>query len=198
MDYGAFKTRVGQYLHRSDLTSLIPDFIELGRIRATERLRVPAMEGRAAVALTAGEGSLDVDLVGIIAVKTGDIPLLKVSPSQLNSNITGTIYSVIGWTIIAPGLSSVTVWSYNRPATLLGAADSATRSLLTYYPDIWLQAALVEGFRYLDDTEAELKAQQRLDTAVVAANARGDHFRNGPGLAMSDQSVNITARGPGL
>lgn len=198
MNYGAFKTLVASYLHRSDQTSNIPNFIELGRIRATERLRVPEMEAKQTILLTNGEGTVDEDLVGVRAVKYDDLELLQVSPNQLDSSITGTTYTLWGSTIACPGLSSVDMYCYLRPESLLSAADSATRTLLTYYPEIWLQAALVEGFRYLDDTDGELKAQDRLDTAVIAANARAEHSRHGPGLAMSDPMANITAGGSGL
>lgn len=198
MNYGDFKTMVGSYLHRADLTTRIPEFIEFGRIRATDRLRVVEMEAKQNVLLTSGEGSLDEDLVAIRAVKDGDTNLLQVSPGQLDTGVTGCCYAIWGSTIAAPGLSDVDVYCYLRPETLVGASDSATRALLTYYPDIWLQAALVEGFRYLDNTDGETKAQDRLDSAIQAANARSAAARHGVGLAMSDPASNLSAGGAGL
>ena len=183
MNYGDFKTLVAGYLHRSDLTSSIPGFIELGRIRATDRLRVVEMESKATVIVTSDEGPLDEDLVSIRSVVASGAELKQVPVGQVTA-VEGDVYAVYGGAIVAAGQSSVDVYGYFRPDTLLGTADATTRTLLSYYPSIWLQATLAEAYRYLNDTENEGKALDRLEAEVTAANTRSANSRYGSGPAV--------------
>ena len=199
MNYGAFKTQVAQYLHRTDLTSLVPTFIENGRIRLFDQLRVPEMVRRSTLSLSSGEGALSQDFVGIRTVydASDNQPLDQVSLDAVRVYTTG-VYAVQGQTLVAPGYTSLEVIWYERPLTFLGAADSATRTLLDAYPLLWLQAALVEGNIYIDDAEAEQKARARLDAEVQAANVRAFKSMFGPGHVSSGLGVNVVCGDSGL
>jgi hypothetical protein len=197
LTYTDLQTAVASYLHRSDLTSLLPSFIEYGRIRLFDRLRVPEMVQKATITLTSGEGALSQDLVAIHSVLDDTDPLEAVALHEARQFGSG-VYAVQGVTLVAPGYSSLEVIWYDRPLTLVGASGSATRTVLDAYPQLWLQAALAEGFRYLDDTENEQKALQRLESEVVSANARASTSMFPSAPAMRDRGRNVYAGGSGL
>lgn len=199
MNYGDLKTQVALFLHRSDLTTIIPDFIEYGRIRLFDQLSVPEMLQRSTLSLTSGEGALSQDLVGIRTVydAANSIPLNQVSLDIVRV-YSGGAFAVQGQTLVAPGYSELEVIWYERPLTFVGAADSATRTLLDAYPQLWLQAAMVEGFIYLDDAEGEQKARARLDAEVQAANARANKSQFAPGHAPTNYFTDVTCSGSGL
>lgn len=197
MDYTAFQTLVGQYLHRTDLSALIPTFIEHGRIRMCDRLRVQEMETWATVTLTAGVGSLSSDVVAVRAVTGPTRPLMPAPIEQVRQTTSESVYAVLGLDLYAPGCSTCTVDYWERPQTLVGAAGSATRTILSLYPTVWLYAALVEAYVYIRDMEAEQSHQVRLDEEVDRANRRSDRVRH-PRPVMNDQYINVTAGGPGL
>jgi hypothetical protein len=196
MTYTELQTAVANYLHRTDLASFLPSFIEYGRIRLFDQLRCPEMLTRAAVTLTAGEGALSQDCVSIKAVLDDTTPLNQVGLDEVKAYSSG-VYAVQGLTLLAPGYSSLNVVYWERPLTLVGASGSATRTVLEAYPQLWIQAALVEGFAYLDDTENEDKARTRLEDEITKANARAMRVIY-PVPVVRNTFVNVTAGGTGL
>lgn len=61
--YGELQTALGNWLHRSDLTTYIPDFITLGEGRINAEVRVRAMETSFATAISSGAVALPSDYV---------------------------------------------------------------------------------------------------------------------------------------
>jgi hypothetical protein len=186
MDYTAFQTLVGNYLHRSDLSALIPTFIEHGRLRMCDRLRVQEMETYATVTLTAGIGSLSSDVVQVRHVQGPSGALQAADLPQLLASSSEGLYAVVGIDLYAPGCSTVTAYYWERPLTLLGASGSVTRTVLSQYPQLWLYAALAEGYVYLDDKENEAKMQGRLDAEVDRANSRAAQVRYSQMAVVAD------------
>jgi len=197
MDYTAFQALVASYLHRSDLTSTIPTFIEHGRVRIGDVLRVPEMESTDTITLTNGVGALDANTVAVRSVTGPTIPLIQADPDTIAFLTSESAYCVVGLSIYAPGCATVDAVTWERPVTLLGAAGTETRPLLTAYPTIWLYAALIEAYRYLDDPENELRMQDRFDEEVRRANNRAKSVRYAK-PAMNDGVINVSAGGPGL
>lgn len=197
MDYTAFQALVASYLHRSDLTSLIPTFIEHGRIRMCRDLRVAEMETWATVTLTDGVGDLSSDVAAIRYVRGPSGPLEEAEIQTVLEATTESVYCVTGLELRAPGCGTVDVYYWERPVTLVGAAGSATRTVLSVHPNVWLFAALVEAAVYLEDDAREVRLQQRLDAEIAQANAAASRVRfSRP--AMSDTVANIAATGSGL
>jgi hypothetical protein len=200
MTYLEFRTLVAGYLHRTDLTAAsLVNFIEFGRIRLFDDLRVAEMETTATVTITSDEGSLSTDLVEIRSVQDGDgLELERVGLLELIPGVNTYQYSVRGHTIIAPGQSSLEIAYYARPTTLVGAADGATRTLLDAYPSLWLQAALVEGFRFTQDYAAEANVAQNLAREIEKANSANTGGRMGVKPSQKDPRRVVTAGGSGL
>lgn len=197
MDYTAFQALVASYLHRTDLTAVIPTFIDHGRLRLGDVLRVPEMDASATVTMTGGVGPLPAETVYVRSVQGPTQPLLIADLDLVTTATVESVYAVVGADIWAPGCGTVDVFYTARPATLLGAAGTATRTVLDKYPQVWLYAALIEAYIYLDDAENEAKMTARFDEEVRRANARGNRMRF-PRVIMSDSYANILAGGPGL
>lgn len=198
MNYGDLKSLVASYLHRSDLTARMPTFIEHGRILFCNTLRVPECETSATVTLTAGIGALSSDVIAVRAVLGPNRPLRQADLESVSQVTSESVYAITGLNIWAPGCGTVTVYYWERPLTLVGAADATTRTVLSIYPNIWLYAALVSGYRFLDDAENESRMQMRLDEEIRLCNARADRYMTVSAPAMSDRNVNSIAQGPGL
>jgi hypothetical protein len=200
MTYSEFRTLVEGYLHRTDITTAnVVNFIEFGRIRLFDDLRVAEMETTATVTITSDEGSLSADLVEIRSVQDGDgLELERVGLLELIPGVNTYQYSVRGHTIIAPGQSSLSIAYFARPTTLVGAADGATRTLLDAYPSLWLQAALVEGFRFTQDYAAESNVAQNLAREIEKANNANTGGRMGVKPTQKDPRRVVTAGGSGL
>lgn len=175
--YTTFQAMVADHLHRSDLTTQIPDFIEAGRIRMSQVLRVPDMGATGTVTITSGAGTLPTGTVQVLSVK--DTYELRQVPLEEIPIYDSGVYAIRGLTLLVPGGSSVTVSYLAAPATLLGAAGSATRTVLDAFPQIWLQAALIEAYRWLDDERNEAKAAARFAEEVAQANSSATKLRLG-------------------
>lgn len=198
MDYGDLKSLIASYLHRTDLTTLMPTFVEHGRIRMCQDLRVPEMETSGTVTLTAGVGALSSDVVQIRHVQGPTMRLEWADLDQILRLTSESAYTVTGIDIRAPGCGTVEVYYWGRPQTLVGAADSATRTVLSLYPNVWLYAALVEAYVYIQDAANEAAMQSRLDEEVRRANVLSQRVRHGSRLAMGDASASTLAAGSGL
>lgn len=198
MNYGDFKTLLASYLHRSDLTSMLPTFVEHGRLRMSQELRVQEMETYATVTLTSGVGALSSDLVAIRHVQGPTRRLEWVNLDNLLTVSTESAYTVVGLDIRAPGCATVDVYYWERPQTLVGAADSATRTVLSLYTQLWLYAALVEAAIYTQDPELEQSWQTRLDAEITRANNLASRVRHGSRPVLNDAGINVMAGGSGL
>jgi hypothetical protein len=169
MTYGDLKSQVAAYLHRTNLTAQIINFVEYGRINFSDTLRVGEMVAKQTVTLTNSEGALSQDMVELIEVLDGTKPIPLMTLAWSRDGAWG--YSIQGQTIVS-GTTPLEVIHYARPLTFVGSADSATRTVLDAYPQIWIQAALKEGFRFLDDERNEAKADARLRDLITEANRR--------------------------
>ena len=178
--YGAIKTLVGDYLHRPELVStVIPNFIEYGRIRLFTALRVPEMEFASTITITSNVGTLPIDTVGIRNVYNGTDTLRRVNLEDLPYYTSGGVYAIRGASIYAPAQTSITASLYIRPPTFIGTADTTTSPVWDAWPTLWLQATLVEAYIYLEDPENEARARERLDVEVDSANASTSILRQG-------------------
>lgn len=178
--YAELLTAVAAELHRSDLTSTIPDFVTLAESRINAKLRVRNMETVVSSTIAAG----------VIAVPTNyialkDVYVSSVVPYQnLQRKMAEWIYDnypnraqvdtpkFIGREgsnfIFGPAATSglvVTLRYYNRFAAL----SSAINSTFTAYPGIWFYGALAESAPFIKDDKRipmwEMKFKQLVDLA---------------------------------
>ena len=197
MDYTAFQALVASYAHRTDLTAVIPTFIEHGRIRMCDDLRVAEMVVSETLTLTGGIGTLNAETVAIRSVQGPTQPLLVADLDIVTTATVESVYAIVGLEVWAPGCGTVDVITYRRPLTLVGDGGTGTRAVLTSYPNVWLFAALTELAVYVQDYQLEQAMQARMDAEIQRANARANRIKF-PRAITSDSYVNVTAGGPGL
>jgi hypothetical protein len=165
--YDELKTAVANWLNRGDLTDRIPEFIALGEARITRELRrttvtepITLTSGSASISLPATAGELR-----YLRMNDGvyQFPLEITSPvavaDLLSSygNVSGIPKRAAvleGELYLAPTANDdfTAEISYFEKLVPL-SASAPTNDLLTDAPDLYLAAALVEAFLYLEYDE---------------------------------------------
>jgi len=177
--YSELKTAVANFLARDDLTTRIPEFIELAEARINRELETREQEKRATASLTSGNEyvSLPSDLRQIRSVKLNQTPVVTLtylSPDMLDqeysSNASGTpvSYSIVGQEIkIRPKPDSAMTAEiiYIGNVDALSDANTST-TLLIRSPDIYLYGALNSAYDYLLDTANAQLYNTKFNTAL--------------------------------
>lgn len=156
-DYASLQTAVGNYLHRSDLTSQIPDFISIAETKLNRILRIRAMENitTGTVAQTVALPAGFVEMIALTVTVGGTTyPVTYIPPTQINSDSSTTYrYSLVGDNIyfvpIGSG-ESYTLTYYKKFDPL----SSGANWLITNAPDVYLYASLLEAAPYMKDTNS--------------------------------------------
>ena len=91
-DYSSLKTTLATWMHRSDLTAQIPDFIALAEAKFSTDLDARDMEARVVLTLTPGDAYLDLpaDMLEMrrLMVLTNPTQTLKyATPDQIAAQI---------------------------------------------------------------------------------------------------------------
>lgn len=177
MNYGQIKALVEFYSHRPDLAEYMDSFFELARERISKDARLIAMEKIVTLEITAPPTvALPADYLEAISVSTpatgGNARLPYYTRKGLDiqqRRSTGAIgYTIEGGLFDAPGASSLIVNYFARPAVLVELDD--TNQVLTDWPSLYLQAALLYVSDAVQDTETEMVAQQNYQRELDAAN----------------------------
>lgn len=200
--YTALKTSIADFLLRSDLTAVIPDFVVLAEAQMNRRLRTRRMVGRATSTLTGEFLALPTDFGGprTMQVTSVDpnyvVPYLE--PTELDEERNKyfsaggqpRFYSVVGeefqFTPAPDASYSLQLTYWERIASL---SDSNTSNwLLTDHPDAYLYGSLVQAAPYLMD-DPRLAVWGTLFTQALDDIAREDSQANYAGKLNLRQSV---------
>ena len=176
-NYADLQASVGNYLHRGDLTAIIPDFIALAEAKINRELRIRAMENTASGS-TAASVALPTGFVEMISltVESGGNtwPLIYVTPSSINTGASTPInYSIVGDNIIfdSSGLGYTYNLTYYKK---FDALSLGVNWLITNAPDIYLYATLLEASPYIkDDARISTWAQLLVDSVERLRKADG-------------------------
>lgn len=168
--YNDLKTAVANWLHRSDITSVIPDFIALAESRIRHDVRCRAMEATATGTLSSSTLELPTRFAEARRVMLGDEVLTYAPPTSFKPRETwgSGVYTITGTDFIFPAESGdYDVQYYAWFAPFSGSSD--TNFVLTNHPDIYLFSALAEGCIYIQKDPLPFlglyeKAVQRLRT----------------------------------
>lgn len=153
-NYAELQTAIANYLHRSDLTSIIPDFISLAESKLNRILRT-----RFQVTTAAGNVSASValpadfaELISITVTTGGSTyPITYRKPSEITGDSAGTFfYTIIGDNIVFDpvGTGYTYTLTYYAKVTSLSAG---VNWLITKSPDIYVYASLMEAAPYIKD-----------------------------------------------
>jgi len=161
-NYSDLKTSVANYLGRSDLTSVIPDFISFAELRIARDLRTRQMLQSATANTVGGDGkvALPTDFLEVRDLNVQGLPrtpLTYMSPSAFSRDARADeVGKPIAYTIIksefvlAPKPDTVytlEILYYAKPTVL--STSNASNVFLANYPDALLYASLLEAEPYL-------------------------------------------------
>lgn len=189
------KTSIADWLHRTDLTAVIPDFVTLAEEQIARDLSAlpPFWNTSSSVALTSGSNAftLPVDAMGIISARivspTSYVESIDVIPypdlvrlTGLDSVVTGApqYLATLGNDGGTAGQAKGIVWptpeqNYTleityRAALLQLGAGQASNFLLKRAPSIYLYASLLEAAPYLHNDARMNTWQSKYRMAVEA------------------------------
>ena len=201
-NYGELKSAAAEWLDRSDLTSRIPEFVELAEARFDRVIRTPDMVTK--------DDSFTVDSqyetvpTGFLGVErfllnsSPKVAMEYMSPARLSARrerrtATGRpgYYTVSGGNFEFfpnPDQAYTAALLYYKRLTQL-SADGDTNWLLTANPDTYLFATLVEGNTYLKDPESTALWEARLQATLTELNLEGDRMAVGQSQSMRFQAI---------
>lgn len=165
-NYSDLKTSIADVLHRSNLTTKIPDFIALAEASMNRVLRTRTMETDNSLSLSSGartvalpSGYLEpISLRLVISGENRD-HLTQVQHQQLNINTESTsarrpeYWAINGENIEFPNLADQAyTLSFRMLASSWALSDSTTTNwLLTNHPDLYLYGALIHAAPHIKD-----------------------------------------------
>jgi hypothetical protein len=181
--YSDLQTAVALWLHRSDLTSVIPDLIALAEVRIfnggsfTDPVRITEMQNRdsgtiANQSITLPSGYLETLR---LAVTSGgqNYALEYISPTEFSAyeNQSGNpqYYTIVNNAIkTAPNGGLDYIHDYYKRFDAL--ATTSTNDLLTNAPNVYLYGTLLEAAPYLGNDPRIATWQQLFAEAVAGVN----------------------------
>ena len=199
MNYGQLKSQVAARLHRTDLTSVIPEFIEAARVRLGADLRsLCNFTTGNLTSFVDGLTALPANLAAIMTVRdaTGR-PLSYIHPAEVEYNQGDYVYSVQGNDLLVPDAGATDVYTmtyWTVPAALVNDADISEG--MAEWPSLWQYATLIEAALYLHDWDLYDRMVDAYQGTLASANLTFNLY--GPGLRMIDSGRNIISNGSGL
>jgi len=162
--YAELKTSIGDWLNRSDLTSVIPDFISLAEAQIERTLRTRQMLTRTTLTIDSEFESIPSDFLEVKALKltstNPDTPLSFMTMDALDQESTKftasgkpKFFGVVGTQfrfVPTPDSSYTAEIVYFANLNKLSGSVS-TNFVLTSSPDIYLYGSLLQAAPYLQD-----------------------------------------------
>lgn len=164
--YTELKASLADWLNRSDLTSVIPDFISLAEAQMERQLRTRQMIVRATASFAAAAeyGTVPDDFLEVKSIKLDTNPVTSLTFQTIDSldQLSNTTYLSSGkplyFTVVGnqfrllpipDGAYTAELVYYSKLTKL--SASVATNWLLTQAPDVYLYGALLQAAPYLQD-----------------------------------------------
>jgi len=191
--YSELKTAIANFLARDDLTSQIPNFIQLAEGRMSRELETREQEKRSTATLTAGDEfiALPTDMREIREVKINTTPLTVLtyhSPTSLDSTYPDSAtgkplgFSIVGREMkLRPIPDSAYTAEIVYIGSLTAISDSSTPTLFLRSPDLYLYGALAEAYAYLLDEQRAAQYDQKFSRGIeeVRRDEQRAHYGTG-------------------
>ena len=186
-NYSDLQSAIAGWLHRSDLTTIIPDFISLAEAKLNRVLRLRAMEN-VATGATGTTVSLPTGFVEMRSISATDgstsWTLSYIPPDQIGVDTSApTKYSIVGDTIYLLGTDA----SYTYTLTYYKKFDALSAGvnwLITNAPDAYLYATLLEAAPYLKDDNRLQTWASMLTETISQLNKADRNDRYGANLVV--------------
>ena len=196
-NYSELKSSVADWLNRSDLTALVPDFIKLTEAKLNREVRHYKMHNRANATLDTQFSAVPADWLEVVrfTLTEGNTYVLEPSsPSEISRrraegiNTTGRpqLFCVSGDSFEVfptPNGSYVSELVYFQKIPALSDSNT-TNWLLTEYPDAYLYGALLEATPYVLDDERMVLWTQMYASTIANINAASDNSKTGGPLKL--------------
>lgn len=200
--YTTLLTEVASYLARSDLTSIIPTFVQLAQARINRQVRAKAMETKSTSFSIANEyenvPSDFLEAKSFYLTSTTPRLALEYMADDLMTNSFNTsdkprYFSVVGsqfrFSPTPDATYTATLVYYAKPATL-AAGTQETNSLFPTNPDLYLYASLLEAESYLHNDARLAVWKAGYDEALAHINEKAKGSRHGgPMRTRPDSAV---------
>ena len=201
--YSDLQTSIANYLARSDLTSIIPDFITLAENRLRRELRIRQMLKSVTTSTVSGDATVELpsDFLEIrdFVVMTNPIqPLSYSSPSSLSNDLrTSEVGVPLSYTILASefqlapapdGIYTLKMLYFAAPPYL--SSSNASNVFLNVAPDGLLYGALVEAEPYLMN-DARINTWGSMYDRAISSLIKSDEEGQYSGVPLA---MKLTAR----
>ena len=198
------QTAVKNWSKRTDLDSIIPDFIRLAELRVNRNLRIRKMETRVTSDTVASQDyyGLPTNFLQMRGFKLNTSPLTELdylTPEMMDRTWAGSLtgkpraYTIVGDEVrLGPkpdAAYTMEMLYYQAPTSL---SDSNTSNfMLTANPDSLVYAALIELNSYSANDTAIIKYTQLFNEAINAIQTEDDRDRSSGGALQvrADQFV---------
>jgi hypothetical protein len=178
--YSELQTSVANWLNRSDLSAVIPDFITMAEKRLDKDPRLRQIGARSFVAVE--NYALPTDFRSIVSLYHDGTsvyaPIMVVSPDELANRKGSGAVGVPRYAAVITDTSPPTLrfapdvsgnytlkMTYERTIEALSGTNPSN-TLLTDAPEIYLYAALSEAEGYLQEDQRVALWEQKLDNAL--------------------------------
>lgn len=201
-DYSELKTTIANYLARSDLTSIIPDFIRLAETRLQRDIRTRQMLIVATAVTTGGDSTvgLPTDFLEMRDIHLNTMPVFTLrykapnsfyETSRTTESGRPVDYTTLGAEIQLSPIPDTTytlqMLYYGKPTVL--SDSTASNVFLANYPDALLYASLAEAEPYLMN-DARIQTWAALYDRSITAINNSDQASEYSGQPMS-MSYNV-------
>lgn len=180
------KAAVANWLNRSDLTAVIPDFIALAEVRFNRELRLNAQDTVTTGTLSGQIVPLPSDLIDLkritVTANGAERDLKYVSPEDFenyaaNSGRPFVYTSMTNNFAVAPGPDGSYPYAIYYSAKFPALATAGTNWLMTNAPDVYLYGALIEASPYLREDSRIAVWAQAYANAIAALREQDENMR---------------------
>ncbi len=200
--YSSLKTTIANYLARSDLTSIIPDFIRLAETRLQREIRSRQMLVVATASTTGGDSTVGLpsDFLEMRDIHLNTTPVTTLrykapnsfyAESRVTEGGKPVDYTILGSEMqLAPipdTSYTLQMLYYSKPTVL--SDTNSSNVFLANYPDALLYASLAEAEPYLMN-DARIQTWAALYDRAIAAINSSDQSSEYSGQPMS-MSYNV-------
>lgn len=183
-DYASLQDSVANWLHRADLTAIIPDFIALAEAKLASDIDARPMDISVTLACTAGNPlvALPADMLEmrrLLLVSDPSVVLKYATPDQIAADYPlslasrPSVFAVLGSNLqLAPIPDSDYSLSLDYKQRIPALSGSNTTNwLLTAFPNVYLYGALCAAQPFIVDDERLAVFRSLYQEAVAGVNA---------------------------
>jgi hypothetical protein len=203
-NYAELQSNIADFIHRSDLTAVIPTFIQLAEAKIANNIKGRKLIKTATLTLTSGSPTLALptdyeNMKSIVVLSTPhsicEVITYRLLSSYNASGETGIpqFYNIIGDSIhfskIPDSNYSVKI-TYETKLIPLSVTNT-TNFVLTSFPYLYLYGSLIEASIFSNDVDQVQFYQTKYDAAVLDVNKRFEEEQKSNNLMRSSTITNF-------